>query len=174
MSNEVVSAPQVLSAAPADTFPPAETELKYGFRAYVVARCARLISIACVSTAAVLIVGTLGWTVVETSRALSGRTTSIEARVNVDVNAKAEGKGGVELSVPQLEPISKLLSKPATAWTIMGLCVFIAVTAALKARRRRRDTIAQFAPFRKRYESESDPLRSSSELTERGDAQKEE
>lgn len=175
MEKEVVPPPDQAVMFPAsapDRSSPVDAELKYGFRAYIVDRSTKFCStlVICMTTAA--IVGTLGWTIVETSRALAGRAVDVRAGVKVDVDASLQGEGAIELSTPQLQPIAEALGSKGIAWGLMGTSVLVSMLFAFRAFRRNRATIRQFAPFRKRYEVENDPQRSSANLTLDGDTPK--
>jgi sensor histidine kinase regulating citrate/malate metabolism len=57
-----------------------------------------------------------------------------------------------------------------TVWLLLALCAAVGVAYAARMRKRMKDCIQQFSPFRKRFELRHDPKRSSADLTDRGDS----
>jgi hypothetical protein len=62
------------------------------------------------------------------------------------------------------------LAEDRTVWILLALCAAVGMAYAARTRKRMKDCIQPFSPFRKRFELQHDRKRSSAELTDRGDS----
>jgi len=157
-----------------DEPPPLAVEAKYGFRAFVVLRVAKITTIALICLTSVAIVWVLSRAVVDTAAALAGKTTQAHIDQSLSLGIQASGQGTVdakvEVNAPSVERLGKKLAQDRTVWMLLAFCAAVGIAYAARVRKRMKDCIQQFSPFRKRFELLHDPKRSSADLTDRGDS----
>jgi hypothetical protein len=157
-----------------DEPPPVAVEVKYGFRAFVVLKVTRIMTVALICLSSVAIVWVLSRAVVDTAAALAGKTTHahIDQSLSLGVQASGQGKVSADVAVetPGLGRLGMRLAQDRTVWILLAVCAAVGLAYAARVRKRMKDCIQQFSPFRKRFELQHDPRRSSADLTDRGDS----
>jgi len=157
-----------------DQPPRVAIEAKYGFRAFVVLKVAKIMTVALICLTSIGIVWVLSRAVVDTAAALAGKATHarIDQSFSLGVQASARGKldADVAIETPSLERLGMKLAENRTVWLLLGLCAAVGGACAARTRKRMKDCTQQFSPFRKRFELQHEPKRSRADLTDRGDS----